>query len=91
MAPDGSAWEIDGVLYERNPAGAVPPWAIDMLTLWRAYAPPPGRIAGMAAGVIRSTGHLPEAGGAGEQAAIMLDAFECMTAAEAQIHAARER
>lgn len=62
-----------------------------MLILWRAYAPPPGRIAGMAAGVLRTVGHLPEAGGAGEQAAVMLDAFECMTAVEAQIWAERAR
>lgn len=56
-----------------------------MLRLWRAYRPAPGRIGGMAAGVIPVTGHLPEAGGSGEQAAIMIEAFGIMDAAEAQL------
>lgn len=55
-----------------------------MVRLWRAYRPPPGRIDGMAGGLIPVTGHLPESGGAGEQAAAMMDAFEIMSAAEAE-------
>ena len=56
-----------------------------MVRLWRAYRPAPGRIGGMAAGVVPVMGHLPEAGGYGEQAAIMLDAFEIMSRAEAEL------
>ncbi|MBK3734948.1 hypothetical protein GAY29_17935 [Azospirillum brasilense] len=56
-----------------------------MVRLWRAFRPAPGRIGGMAAGVVPVTGHLPEAGGYGEQAAIMLDAFEVMIRAEAKL------
>ncbi|CAO3453860.1 hypothetical protein [Azospirillum argentinense] len=56
-----------------------------MVRLWRAYRPAPGRIGGMAAGVFPVAGHLPEAGGYGDQAAILLDAFEIMSAAEAEL------
>ncbi|MFC5358262.1 hypothetical protein [Azospirillum himalayense] len=56
-----------------------------MVRFWRAYRPAPGRIVGMAAGVVPVAGHLPEAGGYGDQAAIMLDAFEIMSAAEAEL------
>ncbi|MGF7176996.1 hypothetical protein [Azospirillum doebereinerae] len=56
-----------------------------MVQFWRAYRPPPGRVAGMAGGIIPVAGHLPEAGGFGDQAAIMLDAFAIMTAAEAEL------
>lgn len=56
-----------------------------MVQLWRAYRPQPGRIGGMAAGVVPVAGHLPEAGGAGDQAAIMMDAFAIMTDAEAEL------
>lgn len=56
-----------------------------MVRYWRAYCPHPGRIGGMAAGIIPAAGHLPEAGGYGDQAAIMLDAFEIMSAAEAEL------
>lgn len=44
-----------------------------MLRLWRAYRP------GMGAGL------LPEAGGLMDQAAIMLAAFDVMSAAEAEL------
>lgn len=56
-----------------------------MVRYWRAYRPHPGRIGGMAAGIIPATGHLPESGGYGDQAAIMLDAFEIMSGAEAEL------
>ncbi|WP_188051789.1 hypothetical protein [Azospirillum sp. Sh1] len=52
-----------------------------MVRYWRAYRPYPGRIAG----IIPATGHLPESGGYGDQAAIMLDAFEIMSGAEAEL------
>lgn len=61
----------------------------DMLRLWRLYAPPAGRISGMAAGLVPVVGHLPESGGAGEQAAIMLDAFDVMSAMQAELEAAQ--
>ena len=44
-----------------------------MLRLWRLFAP------GM------SAGHLPDAGGTLDQAAIMMDAFDAMTSAEAEL------
>lgn len=56
-----------------------------MVSLWRAFRPRPGQIGGMAAGVVPVAGHLPESGGYGEQAAVMLDAFDAMTAAEAEL------
>ncbi|MEA1674101.1 hypothetical protein [Nitrospirillum sp. BR 11163] len=56
-----------------------------MLSLWQAARPQPGRITGMAAGLIPVIGHLPERGGAAEQAAVMLDAFDVMDAAAAEI------
>jgi hypothetical protein len=49
-----------------------------MARLWRLACP------GMGAG------HLPDAGGAGEQAAIMMDAFAVMSAAEAELRKANE-
>lgn len=56
-----------------------------MVRLWRAYRPSPGRLGGLVQGVVPVVGHLPEAGGAGEQAAIMLDAFAIMDSAEAEL------
>ncbi|AWJ86320.1 hypothetical protein TSH58p_22660 (plasmid) [Azospirillum sp. TSH58] len=56
-----------------------------MVRFWRSFRPAPGRIGGMAAGVVPVAGHLPEAGGYGDQAAIMLDAFEVMSRAEAEL------
>lgn len=47
---------------------------IEMLRLWRAY-----RGGGM------GPGHLPEAGGLMDQAAIILAAFDIMSAAEAEL------
>lgn len=52
-----------------------------MVALWRAARPQPGVIRGMAAGWMPAVGHLPESGGYGEQAAVMLDAFDLMDAA----------
>ncbi len=68
-----------------NPRLRLPPEYLEMIEYWRAYAPPPGRIGGMAAGYLPAHGHLPEAGGYGDQAAIMLDAFAVMSAAEAEL------
>ncbi|MGQ9367697.1 hypothetical protein [Azospirillum sp. ST 5-10] len=56
-----------------------------MLHLWRAYRPAPGRVGGMASGIVPVTGHLPEAGGWGDQAAVMMDAFAIMDAADADL------
>lgn len=56
-----------------------------MVRLWRAYRPQPGVIGGMAAGMLPVVGHLPEAGGTGDQAAAMLDAFAVMTGAENEL------
>jgi len=51
---------------------------LTMLKLWRLY-----RGGGGLAGAI--PGHLPEAGGTLDQAAIMLHAFDLMSAAEAAL------
>lgn len=56
-----------------------------MVRLWRAYRPPMGRIGGMAAGLLPVTGHLPQTGGYGDQPAIMLDAFDVMSAYESEL------
>lgn len=56
-----------------------------MLRLWLMCRPQPGMIGGMAAGWVPVTGHLPESGGVGDQAAIMLDALDIMDAAAAQL------
>jgi hypothetical protein len=89
--PDGSAWTIDGETYTQNPVGLLDDCDLAMVQLWRLAHPSPGRIGGMAGGVIPVAGHLPDAGGAGDQAAAMMDAFRLMTAAEAEATAARER
>ena len=85
----GKGWMVDGQVVMENPRMYVGPGEAEMLVLWRQYAPLPGRIAGMAAGLIPVTGHLPEAGGVGDQAAIMIDAFEIMTAAQQRLDASR--
>lgn len=41
----------------------------------------------MAAGLVPVPGYLPESGGLGDQAAVMIDAFGVMDAAEAQLAA----
>lgn len=83
-APDGSEWELFGERHARNPRLLLTDGELEMVRLWRAYRPSPGRIAGMAAGYLPVVGHLPESGGVGEQAAIMLDAFDIMTQAETE-------
>jgi hypothetical protein len=83
----GKGWLLDGHVVMENPRLFVGPGEADMLVLWRQYAPRPGRIAGMAAGLVPVTGHLPEAGGLGDQAAIMIDAFEIMSAAQQRLDA----
>ena len=60
---------------------------MQMVPLWRLYQG--GRLhmaalgGGLAAAGLGSI--LPETGGSGDQAALMLDAFGCMTAAERKI------
>ncbi|MGE0715651.1 MAG: hypothetical protein AB7P02_09420 [Alphaproteobacteria bacterium] len=51
-----------------------------MVRIWNQY-----RGGGMGAG------HLPEAGGTGDQAAIMMDALLAMDAAEGELRAAEKR
>jgi hypothetical protein len=67
----------------------VGPGETETFLLWRQFDPQPGRIDGMAAGRIPVQGHLPEAGGAGDQAAIMMDAFAVMSAAWSRIQRRR--
>lgn len=74
-----------GETFDENPRKLLSDGDFEMVRLWRAAHPPAGRIAGMAGGIIPVTGHLPESGGYGEQAAVMLDAFDAMSAAEAEL------
>jgi hypothetical protein len=86
--PDrGPGWDILGEFYEVNPRSLIGEGDVEMVRFWAAYAPEPGRIAGMSAGVLPVQGHLPEAGGFGDQAAVMLDAFAVMSAAWAEMRA----
>lgn len=85
----GKGWMLDGQVVMENPRLHVGPGEVEMLVLWRQYAPRPGRIAGMAAGILPVVGHLPEAGGVGDQAAIMIDAFEIMSAAQQRLEAGK--
>lgn len=65
-APDGSAWELFGERFETNPKHLLGEGDFEMLRFWRLY----------------QVGHLPEDGGVMRQAAVMLEAFDVMTAAE---------
>jgi hypothetical protein len=56
----------------------VPDWCWDMVRLWRLYQ------GGM------GVGHLPESGGSGEQACVMLEAFAAMTAMELELKPRRD-
>lgn len=79
LPPDGGpGWIIDGEVYPTNPKHQVPDELWDMVRIWRACRPRPGRICGMAAGIIPTATHLPEAGGVMDQAAIMMDALDVM-------------
>jgi hypothetical protein len=60
-----------------------------MLRLWRRYAPPAGDIPlALPDGKLLRVplpappGHLPDPGGTQQQAAVMMDAFDVMSAAE---------
>ena len=70
-APDGSHWELFGEVYETNPRLQLDDGASHMVRLWRYFQ-----------GVDMGIGHLPDAGGLLDQAAIMLEAFGVMSAAE---------
>lgn len=72
-APDGSAWELFGERYPTNPRLGLDDNAFEMVRLWRLYQ------GGMA------PGWLPDPGGVLDQAAILLDAFAVMSAAEAAL------
>lgn len=71
-APDGSAWLLFGEQHKRNPRLELEPSDLHMVSLWNLYR----------------DGHLPEAGGVLDQAAINLEAFSVMN--EAMIELARE-
>lgn len=75
---DGPGWDVDGVVYPKNPRLYVPPGYDEMTTLWALY-----RGGGFA------PGPLPDAGGSLQQACIMLDAFAVMTAASAEFQPER--
>lgn len=72
-AVDGSAWDVDGEVYPINPRLLVQPGTWETVRLWDCA---------------RGGAGLPEAGGAGEQAAVMLDAFEVLEEAEQAVRAA---
>jgi len=73
-APDGSAWELFGDRYPRNPRLLVTPESEAMVTIWSMW-----RGGGF------GSGHLPDAGGSLDQPAIMLDAFGIMEAAAKEL------
>jgi|TARA_B100000315_G_C14360590_1_gene488275 hypothetical protein len=64
-----NVWELFGTGYRINPRYLVTDNDHEMIRLWRLFR----------------EGHLPESGGAGEQAAAMLDAFGIMSAAESDL------
>jgi len=78
-APDGSAWEVLGERHARNPRLALDGNDLAMLRLWS-----------MARGTGLGGGVLPDAGGAHDQAAIMLEAFAIMSAADAELGATED-
>lgn len=73
-APDGSAWEVLGERYATNPRLALSANDLAMLRLWS-----------MARGSGLGGGTLPDPGGVHDQAAIMLEAFAIMNAADAEL------
>ena len=79
-AADGSAWELFGERHETNPKLLLGQDEAEMVRLWR-----------MTRGGDFGQGPMPEAGGVMDQAAIMLDAFAVMSAAEAELTRERER
>ncbi len=71
--PDG-VWHIAGEAFWVNPRHLVADWALAMILPWRLWQ---GRGFG--------PGHLPEAGGSLDQAALMLDALVFMDRIEARL------
>jgi hypothetical protein len=67
-----------GELYEENPRYLLDESYWDMINIWRLFK---GGTAG---------GHLPEAGGVMDQAAIMMDSFIIMDNAEAEFKKERD-
>lgn len=59
--------------YYANPRYGLPEWAYDMLRLWRQYQ----------GGGMGGSGHMPEL--VMEQPAIMVEAFDIMSSAEAEL------
>jgi hypothetical protein len=74
-AADGSNWELFGEKYAENPKFKLTENDMEMVKLWRLFT------GGMA------PGFLPESGGLMDQAAIMIDAFGIMSAAESDLKA----
>lgn len=79
-APDGKGWILGNDTYDTNPRLLIGPGERAMIRLWRAARGHYGN--GLGGGIV-----LPEAGGLLDQAAILLDAFDVMDAAEAQLRA----
>lgn len=71
-APDGSAWELFGERYPRNPRFLVTAESLETLRLWR-----------YARGGMAGPGPLPEAGGLLDQSAWLMAAFDVMSGAAA--------
>lgn len=78
VAADGSGWDVLGTYYPTNPRLLLDDDAQAMLTIWCAC-----RASGF------GPGHLPAAGGAGDQSALMMDCLNLMNAAEAKLRKAR--
>lgn len=65
--PDGGPFEIGGDFYETNPRFGLPAWTQAMVQSWQLY---------LGGGL--GLGYLPDAGGALDQPAIMMEAFRYM-------------
>lgn len=69
--------------YRSNPRRRLKEGHREMLSIWRHWRQTAGPLGG-------GPGHLPDAGGVQDQAAVMLDALEAMSAAEAAIRKERK-
>ncbi|BBK44122.1 hypothetical protein STVA_41420 [Allostella vacuolata] len=80
---EGESWTVLGQVYRTNPRRRITEDHREMLSVWRLWRQVAGPFG-------QGAGHLPDAGGVQDQAAIMLDALEAMSAAEAAIRKERK-
>lgn len=78
LAP-GDTWTVLGQVYERNPRSMVPAGLWDVIRTWMRCRG--GEFGG---------GLLPDGGGVNDQAAWLMDAFDMLAGAEAELRKERE-